>query len=182
MNQKLIHGTFVRRETRHLDAEDQAAIEAAALPDLEPISMDILEKAYSASVSNRRVMLQAVLIFAAVLVIAVLTKGYTFALAVGIAILVMLIGAYILHLRAQIDDTAVMMQIPVHHTEDKGISGYAACYLPDGKYLFRYDRNQPLPEIVYYIEFGKSTYCQFGKAPKKPDMPAGQEPEPEEEA
>lgn len=178
MNQKLVHGLFVRRESRHLSDEDREAIGSAVLPDLMPIPAEILEQTHAAARANRKVLFQAVLIFAAVLVLGILSKGYTFCLAIGSAILVMLIGAFILHLRAQIDETAVMMQIPVHHTEDSPTGGRAVCYLPDGKYLFRYDRNQPLPEIVCYIEFGKFTYCQYEKAVRIPEHPSAPETEP----
>lgn len=167
MNHALIHGSFVKKETRNLNLEDQDAIDAAALPNLEPVSLDALESAVSATRANSKVTLQALLIFAVILVIAIATKGYTFALAIGSAILVMLIVAFILHLRAQLDETAVMMQIPIHHIEDKGAKRYAVCYLPDGKYIFRCDDSEPEPAIVRYIEFGKFTYCQLEKAPRK---------------
>lgn len=178
MNHAMIHGSFVRHETRALNFEDQDAIDAAVLPNLEPVSPDVLDSAVSATRANGKVMLQALLIFAVVLVIAIAAKGYLFALAVGSAILVMAVGAFILHLRAQLDETAVMMQLPVHHTEDKGLNSYAVCYLPDGKYLFRRDRSQPVPEVVSYIEFGKFTYCQLHKAPRKPaDAPEAGTPD-----
>lgn len=167
MNHAIIHGSFVRKETRNLNFEDQDAIDAAVLPNLEPISLNALESAVSATRANSKVTVQALLIFAVILVIAIATKGYTFALAIGSAILVMLIGAFILHLRAQLDETAVMMQIPIHHIEEKGAKSYAVCYLPDGKYLFRCAGGEPAPAVVCYIEFGKFTYCLLEKAPRK---------------
>ena len=163
MQNTLIRGLLIRRKTKQLSFDDEDAIKAAELPDLQPITDEQLWAVKLANRKNLITVLQCLGIFAAFALVCALLKAYMLAFSVGCAVPVLLAAAFILHLRGHIDETAVAMQIPVHSSENGLLGNKAVCYLPDGKYLLTYDRNLPEPRSVTVIQFGKFTYCQFSE-------------------
>lgn len=166
MNEPIIKGLFVGYENE-LNADEKALAEAAAMPDLHEITPELLDSLRSESQNNITMMLQGSGVFAAVLVLAILLKAYNFAISVGITIAVVLIAAYITHLCSNIDETAAVMTLPVHHIEDGKFRSKVVCYLPDGKYLFPMPKTEADPETVTVITCNGFTKFKFNRKVEK---------------
>ena len=161
MRDALIRGILIRRKTKDLSFDEEDAVKSAALPDLQPISDEMLLIVKNATRRNLITVLQCLGIFAAISVVCILLRAYVLAIAVGCTIPVLLVIAFIMHLRGNIDETAVSMRVPVHSSESGLLGSVAVCYLPDGKYRITYDRSQPEPGAVDVVQFGKFTYCRM---------------------
>lgn len=155
----IIKAPFVRRIEAGLSADDQALVAAAALPELHEITPELLHAVQNTNGNNMKVMLQGAGIFGAVCIISIIAKAYYFSFSVGTAALLALLGAWLTHLRGGIDETASVMELPVHHFENNR----AVCYLPDGKYLFRLPKNENDPASVTVITCGSITTCKFNR-------------------
>lgn len=175
MNRAMIHGLCAKKIKRCSD-EDESLIAAAEMPELKPVTPELLFDIQTVTDGNRKVTLQCCLIFVAAIAFSIIIKAYTLAFTFGISLAVLLVTAFILHLRAQIDETAVMMTIPVHSTFPRLLLCIAVCYLPDGKYHIRYSRKLQPPAAICYVEYGKFTYWKT--LTELPD----EEPEPKHES
>jgi hypothetical protein len=152
----IIKALFVRRLT-NLSEDEQKLVSEAEMPALEEITPELMDDIKIAARNNIKIILQASGIFAAACVFGLLMKSYAFSFSLGVTVGAALIGAWIVHLRSAVDDTAAVMQIPVHHVDETRSGAHAVCYLPDGKYLFRVPKNEADPESVTVITCGGIT-------------------------
>ncbi len=160
---KMLKAPFVRRITKKLSDDEREMIDSAEMPELKEVTPEQLAKARGSNNQNVKVMLQGILIFGAMTIPAFLMKKYKFGAALLLTLVVFLIAAFIMHLRSNIDETAVVTEIPVHHTERRLTGGKAVCYLPDGKYLFPYSSKLPQPESVSVVRCGRTAFCLFNR-------------------
>ena len=99
-----------------------------------------------------------------VMLAGLLLGAYKYSIAVGITAAVCGIAAIILNSRCKIDESATMMQIPIHHIDSSMTGSYAVCYLPDGKYRIPVSRKFPFePGSVTVVTCGKITLLDFNK-------------------
>ena len=113
------------------------------MPELKEVTPDLLAKVRGGNNQNVKVMLEGILIFGVLLIPTFLMKQYRFGIALILTLVFFLIAAFIMHLRSNIDETAVVTELPVHHLEHRLTGQKAVCYLPDGKYLLPYSRRKP---------------------------------------
>ena len=166
MNEPLIKGLFIGYENE-LNADEKALAEASEIPELHEITPALLDSLRAASKNNIKMMLQGSGVFAAVLVLALLLKAYNFALSIGITVAVVLVAAYITHLSGNIDETAAVMTLPVHHIDDGTFRNKVVCYLPDGKYMFPITKTEADPETVTVITCNGITKFKFNRKVQK---------------
>ena len=168
MKNALIRGLLIRRKTKQLSFDDEDAIKSAELPALQTITDDLLLITKNATRRNLITVLQSLGIFTVITIGAFVLKAYAYGIAVSTTIPILLVAAFIMHLRGHIDETAVFMEIPVSRVETGMLKNFAVCFLPDGKYRIIFDRNQPDPGAVDVIQFGKFTYCHLVPKTEKP--------------
>ena len=163
----LLNAPFVRRVTKHLSQEDEEAIAAAVIPAPEPAEPELIAAFRGQQTAERTVMLQALPIAVVAMIPGFVMHSAEYCLAVGTSIVLLLIALFVVHKRCQIGEDAEKMILPVHHIEEGPGTGYAVCYLPDGKYHVRYSSKLLPPEKVCCIEFGAFTYWKNINTPHK---------------
>ncbi len=159
----MLKAPFARRISKKLNDEDRALVDAAQLPELKEITPELLAKVRGDNNQNVKVMLQGILIFAVMSVPAFVMKKYRVGIALILTLVFFLAAAFIMHLRSNIDETASVSEIPVHHTENRLTGQKAVCYLPDGKYLIPHSRRLPEPASVTVVRCGRVTHCIFNR-------------------
>ncbi len=159
----MLKAPFTRRITKKLSDEDRALVDAAHMPELKEVTPDLLAKVRGDNNQNVKVMLEGILLFGIMAVPAFLMKQYRIGIALILTLVVFLIAAFIMHLRSNIDETAVVTELPVHHLERRLTGQKAVVYLPDGKYLLPYRRNLPEPETATVVRCGRVSHCVFNR-------------------
>lgn len=149
----------VRRITTNLTPEDQTEIDAALIPELTPITPEVLRQFHEDAKLSRKSALQAALLFLAALIVGIFLRAYNWCITAGIVELILLYLTVSMNYRLRVDASASMMLLPVHHNESTLLGAYAVCYLPDGKYRIRYDRKQNVPVCVNVIRWENSDFC-----------------------
>ena len=157
----LLNAPFVRRVTKHLSQEDEEAIAAAVIPASEPAEPELIAAFRGQQTAERTVMLQALPIAAVAMIPGFVMHSAEYCLAVGTSIVLLLIALFVVHKRCQIGEDAEKMILPVHHIEEGPGTGYAVCYLPDGKYRIRCEQNQPNPATAVILRSNGQTYCKL---------------------
>ena len=160
MNDAILHAPFVRRVTKNLTAEEERLIAAAEMPEIRQISDELLIETRTKLQQNSKVMFQGVGIALVVMVVGLLLGATKYSAAVGITAIVFAIAAVIMHLRAKIDQTATMMELPLHHMESSMLGSYAVCYLPDGKYGLRVSGDNSYANTVIVTQYKHMTTWQ----------------------
>ncbi len=161
---QMLKAPFVRRITKHLSEEDQREIDNAQMPDLAEITPEQLAKFRGGNNQNVKVMLQGIGIFGVLLILCIIFRQYTFLAAVILTIIVFAAAAFVIHLKSNIDDSAGVSTIPVHHTERTITGEKAIVYLPDGKYRVPISRKFPFePGSITVVTCGKITLLDFNK-------------------
>ena len=169
---KMLKAPFVRRisKPKKLSEDDQREISAAQIPELAAITPEQLAKFRGGNNQNIKVMLQGIGLFAVLLIPGFISKSYEFCAAVIATMLVFAAAAFFLHLKSNIDDSAAVSTIPVHHTERTFTGEKAIVYLPDGKYRIPVSRKYPHdPGSVTVVTCGKITLLEFNKKENRKD-------------
>ena len=157
----LLKAPFVRRMTTHLSKDDEEAIAAAVIPAPEPAEPELIAAFRGQQLAERKVIMQAVPIAAAAMIPGFAAHSVNYVLAVGSAVIVLLIMLFVVNSRCHIEEGAEKMTLPVHHTEEGSSRDYAVVYLPDGKYRIRCELNQPKPVSLTVLKSEGRTYCKL---------------------
>ncbi len=161
---KMLKAPFVRRITKKLSEEEQHEIDSAQMPALSAITPEQLAKFRGGNNQNVKVMLQGIGLFAVLLIPGFLSKSYEFCAAIIATTVIFAAAAFVIHLKSNIDDSAGVSVIPVHHTERTFTGDKAVVYLPDGKYRIPVSRKFPFePGSVTVVTCGKITLLDFNK-------------------
>ena len=157
MKDAILHAPFVRRVTKNLTSDEEAMIRSAAMPEKKPVSDDLLWETRDRLLQNRKVLVQGICIAFTVMIIGFLAGAVKYSIAVGLTAVIFSVGALILNARSKIDETATMMQIPIHHV-DSGLTGsYAVCYLPDGRYELRLSGDSSFANTLLVVQYHRIT-------------------------
>lgn len=159
----MLKAPFVRRIKKHLTEEDQKEVDNAVFPDLSAITPELLAKVRGKGNQNAKVTLEGIAVFGVTLIPGFLTKNYKFCAAIILTMIVFAIAAFVMHLRANIDESASVITLPVHHMHRTITGEKAVVYLPDGKYLLPVSRKDGEPDTVTVIRCGKTAHCIFQK-------------------
>lgn len=160
MKDAILHAPFVRRVTKNLTSDEESMIAAAEMPERKPVPDDLLWETRDRFLQNRKVLIEGVCIAVVVMLAGLLLGAYKYSIAVGITAAVCGIAAIVLSIRSKIDDSATMMQIPIHHI-DSGLTGsYAVCYLPDGKYELRLSGDSSFANALIIVQYNRMTTWQ----------------------
>lgn len=160
MKNAILHAPFVRRVTKNLTSDEEAMIAAAEMPEKEPVPDDLLWETRDRLLQNRKVLVQGVCIAVCVMLAGLLLGAYKYSIAVGITAAVCGIAAIILNSRCKIDESATMMQIPIHHIDSSMTGSYAVCYLPDGKYELRLSGDNSFANSLLIVQYNRMTTWQ----------------------
>ena len=163
----LLNAPFVRRITRHLTEEDEAAIAAAEIPPLEPAEPELIAAIRGMQYEERKVLIQGIPIAFIGMIPGFIANSVTYCLAVGITLVVLLIVLFVVNSRCRIGDDAEKMIIPVHHIEGSSSKDYAVFYLPDGKYRLRCEPNRANPVSVTVLRSEGRSYCKLNGKEKR---------------
>lgn len=160
MKNAILHAPFVRRVTKNLTSDEEAMIAAAEMPEKKPVPDDLLWETRDRLLQNRKVLVQGVCIAVCVMLAGLLLGAYKYSIAVGITAAVCGIAAIILNSRCKIDESATMMQIPIHHIDSSMTGSYAVCYLPDGKYELRLSGDSSFANSLLIVQYNRMTTWQ----------------------
>ncbi len=160
MKNAILHAPFVRRVTKNLTSDEEAMIAAAEMPEKKPVPDDLLWETRDRLLQNRKVLVQGVCIAVCVMLAGLLLGAYKYSIAVGITAAVCGIAAIILNSRCKIDESATMMQIPIHHIDSSMTGSYAVCYLPDGKYELRLSGDNSFANSLLIVQYNRMTTWQ----------------------
>ena len=160
MKNAILHAPFVRRVTKNLTSDEEAMIAAAEMPEKKPVPDDLLWETRDRLLQNRKVLVQGVCIAVCVMLAGLLLGAYKYSIAVGITAAVCGIAAIILNSRCKIDESATMMQIPIHHIDSSMTGSYAVCYLPAGKYELRLSGDSSFANSLLIVQYNRMTTWQ----------------------
>lgn len=160
MKNAILHAPFVRRVTKNLTSDEEAMIAAAEMPEKKPVPDDLLWETRDRLLQNRKVLVQGVCIAVCVMLAGLLLGAYKYSIAVGITAAVCGIAAIILNSRCKIDESATMMQIPIHHIDSSMTGSYAVCYLPDGKYELWLSGDSSFANSLLIVQYNRMTTWQ----------------------
>lgn len=159
-NNAILHAPLIHKIKKNLTPDEEALIAAAEMPVKEPISDSLLWETRDAIRNNRKVLIQGVCITLAAMGVGLLLGAFKYSIALGLTAVVFGIAAIVLHRHSKIDETATMMRVPIHHTNNNLIGNYAVCYLPDGKYELRLSGDKEFANSLLIVQYRKMTSWQ----------------------
>ncbi len=160
MKDAILHAPMIHRYTKNLTPDEEAMIASAEMPLKLPISDELLWETKDKILNNRKVLIQGVCIALAAMVVGLLLGAVKYGIALGLTAAVFGAAALIMHRNAKIDESATMMYISVHHTNNNFSGNYAVCYLPDGKYEFYLSNDKSYINTLLVVQFNRYTTWQ----------------------
>lgn len=162
MKPPILRAVWLSRQMVLLRKADKEAVRAAVMPEESPAPPELIASVQEIARGNLKTAKQMVLlsvggILAGIVVYAETgNKGLILACVFTLIASVMLIcvSRNLKHIR----DDAAVMRIPIAGIQKKLINRYCYFYLPDGKYRFPFNRNEPQPEALLIIRSGKKLY------------------------
>ncbi len=171
MKDAIIKAPFVRRTTSHFTLGEEKLIEAAEEPLWQPISEELLMETRARIEQNRKVLIQGVVLALFVMGGALLLGAKQYAFAIGITAAVFAVAAVITHLRTKIDESAVMLELPLEKIVSSITGSYAVCYLPDGRYEFRVTGDNSYANTLMVVKYKHMTTWQAVFIRRADDVP-----------